>query len=307
MKQNIIKALTAAMAAAIVVCSFAGCGNNGGKPADSSPASEASVQSSAESTASASGESSTESADGSKDESKDESSEQSKTESSEESADESSEESAESAEPSEGESSEESEAETQPFEESVEESSEEPSIEVSTLTAGEVVGYWEYNSESGYMLLNVMSDGTLSVSDGSDEPPMSGFWSLDTEGIQISFGGTTGKLAYADDTLVDTEDSSFVFTRSSGETQTSAVSFDPVGTWTYDVGSAYMSMRINANGTVTLSLKDGSEYEGTWSYSGSESISISVAGGTAEYAYQNGMLVVTDGDNEGQYFSKTAD
>ena len=291
MKSKIWKVIAVAMAAAMIACVGAGCAKNDSKSNEGSKTSVAST------------------ADTSKTDSKTESSEESKTESKEESKTESSEESqAESKEESKTESSEESQTESK--EESMTESSEE-SVEESGETSEDVstdyeaysdyFGSWEFNVGSEYVGLIINSDGSAEYKDASGNS-VPARWTVEDGKLCVRAAGGLQKFDFADDKLVDTDNSHAYFhvdtlgvdKQPEGDTSVDTEAYAAFfGSWEYDVGGKYVGIIINSDGTAEYKDGSGNSVSGRWTVEEGK-LCVRAAGGLQKFDYADDKLVDAD-------------
>ena len=254
MKSKVWKLLAVAMAAALIACAGAGCGNKDNKSQQSSTTSAASTTESAASAEESKKEES-KAEESKKEESKTEESktEESKTEESktEESSEEPSEESEE-----------ESEQES-------EEESEEESPAATEITAADVAGCYEYGTGDQYIGFILSDDGNLNYRT-SNGYTMNGKWALEGTKVTMHIAGGAQSVEYQDGKLVDDSGSELTAVESlSVEDNTDNIVLQAAtsGTWYRSTDDGVnVSFTLNEDGTGSY-IAGAQEFTATWEVS----------------------------------------
>ena len=292
LKNTIVKILIASMAVSVLAFAGSGCNNkNDTSNSNSSSAASSASESSADESKTRADNSDTDKSDTDKNESSAET-EKSEIVSSDESKTETSEESTESA---------------------PEESIDETPTAADTMTVEMMIGTWEYNVGSAFMGLQLLDNGTAFISAGEIEKTMIGSWDVEDNRLKLTYWGESTYYVLNDGVLFSVESPSQFFTKKSDSTDAEVSEETPsetdtmtvemmIGTWEYNVGSAFMGLQLLDNGTALISAGEIEKtMVGTWAVEDNK-LKLTYLGESTYYVLKEGVLFNVD--HPSQFFTK---
>lgn len=193
-------------------------------------------------------------------------------------------------------------------------------VQEQQLAKADIVGSWTYNVGSNYMGISFKENGAAIVAANELARSQIGSWTIRNNKVKLNIFGADSYYVFKNGILYNEEHPSQFFTK---DTDTAGApqgarsdagkliaqnaglkKEDVVGTWSYNVGSSYMGMVLNADGTAFVSANElAHTLVGTWSIADNK-VKLSVSGGDSYYIFENGRLF--NEEHRAQFFTMDA-
>ena len=175
-------------------------------------------------------------------------------------------------------------------------------VKFESFNKNDIVGTWTYNVGSNYMSIHFNADGKAFIAANELARTAVGSWTIKDGMVKLTVYGGDSFYNFKNGMLINADAPAQFFTKDNNAPGAGLNKADVVGKWTYNVGSSYMIMHLESDGTAIVNAKEFAHAAlGSWTVEDGK-VKLTVYGGDSFYEFRNGMLF--NAEAPAQFFTK---